>query len=124
MDSHAFTGPSRRRALVAALVLAVGLLVPAVARAQLFRFDGSFGSALQPGGKFAGAQGLATDAAGRVYVADPTAGDVEIYDNAANGNRYLTTVGAGILRNPQDVAIDDRYHVYVTDVGRNTVSMF
>ena len=40
------------------------------------------------------------------------------------GNRFLTTVGAGILHNPQDVAIDNRFHVYVTDDGRNTVSMF
>jgi len=123
MDSHAFTGPSRRRALVAALVLAVGLLVPAVARAQLFSFDGSFGSALQPGGKFAGAQGLATDAAGRVYVADPTAGDVEIYDNAENGNRFLARF-PGALVAPQDVAIDGRFHIYIDDAGRNTIGMF
>jgi hypothetical protein len=123
MDSHASTCPSRRRVLIAALVVALGLIAPAAARAQLFTFDGSFGSALQPGGKFANAQGLATDAAGRVYVADPTAGDVEIYDNAENGNRFLTKF-PGALVAPQDVAIDGRFNIYVDDVGRNTIGMF
>src|SRR5436189_4935011 len=105
MDSLASTCPSSRRVLIAVFVLALGLVAPAAARAQLFTFDGSFGSALQPGGKFANAQGLATDAAGRVYVADPTAGDVEIYDNGENGNRFLTKF-PGALVAPQDVAID------------------
>jgi sugar lactone lactonase YvrE len=123
MDSHAFNS-TRRRAAIAVAALVCALALPAAARAQLMTYSGAFGSGAQAGGHFASAQGIATDGAGRVYVADPTAGDVEIYDNAANGNRYLTTVGGGILRNPQDVAIDDRYHVYVTDVGRNTVSMF
>jgi len=123
MDSHASNSP-RRRVTVALAALVCALALPAAAHAQLMTFSGSFGSALQPGGRFTDAEGIATDGAGRVYVADPTAGDVEIYDNAANGNRFLATVGQGILRNPQDVSIDDRYHVYVDDVGRNTVSMF
>ena len=123
MDSHASTWPSRHRFLIAGLVLALALIAPAAARAQLFSFDGSFGSALQPGGKFANAQGLATDGAGRVYVADPTAGDVEIYDNAENGNRFLTKF-PGALTAPQDVAIDGRFHIYVDDAGRNTIGLF
>jgi hypothetical protein len=123
MDSLSFnlTG---RRAAVAAVVVACALALPAAAHAQLMTFDGSFGSALQPGGKFANAQGIATDGAGRVYVADPTAGDVEVYDNAAHGNRFLTTLGAGLLQNPDDVAVDNRFHIYVSDDGRNTISMF
>src|SRR5262249_41931044 len=87
-------------------------------------FDGSFGSGYQAGGRFANAQGIATDAAGRVYVADPSAGDVEIYDNAENGNRFLGLLGRGVLHNPEGVAIDNRCHVYVSDTGRETISMF
>jgi Thrombospondin type 3 repeat len=123
MDSHA-SNSTRRRAAVVAAVLACALALPAAAHAGLMTFDGSFGSALQPGGKFADAEGIATDGAGRVYVADPAAGDVEIYDNARNGNRFLTTLGAGLLHNPEGVAVDNRFHIYVGDDGRDTVSMF
>lgn len=123
MDSHA-SKRTRLRAAAAAAGLVCALALPAAAHAQLMSFDGSFGSAVQSGGKFADAQGIATDAAGRVYVADPAAGDVEIYDNVENGNRFLGTVGAGLLRNPEDVDVDGRFNVYVTDDGRNTISMF
>jgi Thrombospondin type 3 repeat len=123
MDSHASNCPSRRRALIAAAVLALALTLPAVARAQLMTFDGSFGSALQPGGRFANAQGLATDGAGRVYVADPTAGDIEIYANAAGGNRFLTKFPGAVVQ-PRDVAIDGRFNIYVDDDGRNTIGLF
>jgi sugar lactone lactonase YvrE len=124
MDSLASTSTQRRRAAIVAAVIACALALPAVAHAQLFSFDGSFGSGRQAGGKFANAQGIAADAAGRVYVADPTAGDVEIYDNVENGNRYIGTLGGGLLRNPDGIAMDDRFNVYVTDDGRNTISMF
>jgi sugar lactone lactonase YvrE len=123
MDSHS-SNHTRRRMAIALAALACALALPAAAHAQLMSFDGSFGSAIQPGGKFANAQGIATDGAGRVYVADPTAGDVEIYDNAENGNRFLTTLGRGLLRNPEDVTTDNRFHIYVSDDGRDTVSMF
>lgn len=123
MDSHA-SKRTRRWAAIAAAAFACVLGLPAAAHAQLMTFDGAFGSGAQPGGKFANAQGVATDAAGRVYVADPTAGDVEIYDNAENGNRYLGTVGGGVLRNPENVFVDGRFNIYVSDPGRNAISMF
>src|SRR5436305_1228407 len=124
MDSHA-SNSSRRRAVIAIVTAACALALSAAsAHAQLMSFSGSFGSAIQAGGKFANAQGIATDGAGRVYVADPTAGDVEIYDNAENGNRFLTTLGGGIVHNPEDVATDNRFHIYVSDDGRETISMF
>jgi hypothetical protein len=123
MGSLASNCTSRRRALIAAAVFALALALPGVARAQLMTFDGSFGSALQAGGKFANAQGLATDAAGRVYVADPTAGDIEIYDNAAHGNRFLAKF-PGFVVHPEDIAIDGRYNIYIDDPGRNTIGLF
>ncbi len=123
MDSLASNCTLSRRALIAVAVLALALALPGVARAQLMSFDGSFGSALQPGGRFANAQGIATDAAGRVYVADPTAGDIEIYDNAAGGNRFLARF-PGFVVNPEDVAIDGRFNIYIDDGGRNTIGLF
>ena len=77
---------SARPAAAACLLLAAGA---GGARAQTFDFAGSFGSGVQSGGHFADAEGIATDGAGRVYVVDSTADEVEIYDNAANGNRFL-----------------------------------
>ncbi|HKN93897.1 MAG TPA: thrombospondin type 3 repeat-containing protein [Thermoleophilaceae bacterium] len=123
MDSLA-SKRKRRRLVVLAASLACALALPAAAHAQLMTFDGAFGSGVQAGGKFANAQGIATDAAGRVYVADPTAGDVEVYDNAENGNRFIGTLGNGILRSPEDVFVDGRFNIYVSDPGRNAISMF
>lgn len=119
----AYPKPSLR-VLTLALALACALLLPSAAHAQLMSFDGAFGSALQPGHKFADAEGLATDGAGRVYVADPVAGDVEIYDNVENGNRFLGRLAPGFLRQPRWVATDNRFHVYVSDSSRNSVTMF
>jgi sugar lactone lactonase YvrE len=123
MDSLAFNRTMARRALLAAILLALALILPAAARAQLMTFDGAFGSALQPGGRFADAEGIATDAAGRVYVADPVAGDIEIYDNAENGNRFLAKF-PGFVVHPEDIAVDGRFNIYIDDDGRNTIGMF
>src|SRR3954469_15035514 len=122
MDSLASNSTPRRRAVIAAAVIAFALALPAAAQAQLITFDGSFGSAIQAGGRFADAEGIATDGAGRVYVADPVAGDVEIYDNVENGNRFLTKV-PGTFQKPEDVAIDGRFHIYIDDIGSNTISL-
>ncbi|HXD57794.1 MAG TPA: hypothetical protein VN606_07745, partial [Thermoleophilaceae bacterium] len=117
--------PVRRRAALVAAALACALLgLPAAANAQAFQVLGSFGSGAQPGGKFANAQGIATDSGGRVYVVDQTARQVEIYDNAAHGNAYLGTLGAGALIQPTGIAVDDRDHIYVADAGNNTITLY
>jgi sugar lactone lactonase YvrE len=117
--------PVRRRAALVAAALACALLgAPAGAHAQVFQVLGSFGSGAQPGGKFANAQGIATDSGGRVYVVDQTARQVEIYDNAAHGNGFIGTLGVGTLVQPTGIAIDDRDHIYVADAGRNTITLY
>jgi sugar lactone lactonase YvrE len=117
--------PARRRGALLAVALTCALLaVPAAAHASVFQVLGSFGSGTQSGGKFAEAQGIATDSGGRVYVVDTSAHQVEIYDNAQNGNRFLTTLGSGTLVTPTGIAIDDRDHIYVADAGRNTITLF
>jgi DNA-binding beta-propeller fold protein YncE len=121
-------GPSaqhiRRLALAAAAAACLLLSGASIARAQSFQFLGAFGSGVQPGGDFADAEGIATDAAGRVYVADSTAADVEIYDNAAAGNRFLGLLNTVKFIKPTGIAIDDRDHIYVADAGTNTVTLF
>jgi DNA-binding beta-propeller fold protein YncE len=90
----------------------------------MFQVLDSFGSATHANGRFGDAEGVATDSGGRVYVVDSAAKQVEIYDSAQNGNKFLRTLGAGVFVNPTGIAIDDRDHVYVADAGRNTVTLF
>jgi sugar lactone lactonase YvrE len=124
MGPFARTSLRPRRAALVAAALACALALPAAANAQLMSFDGSFGSAAQPTGRFADAEGIATDGAGRVYVADPVAGDVEIYDNVQHGNHLLMTWGGGFFQHPDGITIDGRFHPYVSDDGRNSVTLF
>lgn len=116
------TAPRARRATPLALaclcLLAVALLLaPAPASGAILEPEGSF-----PVG--AGPAGVASDDAGRVYVAAADAGRVEVYDNVSDGNRFLRTIGEGILVRPVGIAIDNRGRIYVTDAGRNVVVFF
>ena len=101
-------GPSalhiRRLALATAAAACLLLAGAGGARAQTIDFLGSFGSGVQSGGHFADAEGIATDGAGRVYVVDSTADDVEIYDNAANGNRFLGLLSTVKFVKPTGIA--------------------
>lgn len=92
--------------------------------ADLFSYDGEFGSEQASGGRFANPQGLATDDAGRVYVADAGRGVVEVFDNAEAGNKYLVSIGAGRLLKPIGVWVDNRQRVYVVDAGRDKVDFY
>jgi sugar lactone lactonase YvrE len=112
------------RRLVALAPLACALALPAPVAAQMFQVEGSFGSSLAPDGRFANAAGVATDDAGRVYVADSGAGRVEIYDNARGGNAFLRTLGEAELECPVGIRIDNRGRVYVADACRHVVAMF
>ncbi|MFL5828229.1 MAG: thrombospondin type 3 repeat-containing protein [Thermoleophilaceae bacterium] len=114
-----------RRALAACGALAaLALAVPGVAAAQLFSVESSFGSGVQGNGRFVDVESIAADPGGRIYVADAGAGHVEVYDNAANGNRLLRTIGDGQLQQPTGVALDNRQRLYVSDAGRNSVLMY
>jgi sugar lactone lactonase YvrE len=108
--------------LLAALV--VVLVMPAAASAELFTADSSFGSGVQPNGRFVQVGGVATDNAGRVYVADTGAGRVEVFESAEFGNTYLQSIGVGILQRPVDVEVDLRNRIFVTDEARDKVVEF
>src|SRR3954467_12925385 len=107
--------------IAAAAVLALAL--PAAAQAALFEFDGSFGSGVNPDGRFQQAAGLAVDEAGRVCVADSAGGRVEVFDNAENGNKFLGVIANGVTR-PTGVAVDNRQRVVVADAAANVIDKF
>jgi WD40 repeat protein len=108
--------------LLAALVACLAL--PAGASADLFSPDSSFGSGVQPGGHFVQIGGIATDNAGRVYVADTGGGRIEVFDSGEDGNTYLTSIGVGKLVQPVDVDVDLRNRIFVTDQGTDKVVEF
>jgi hypothetical protein len=103
--------------LLAALVAV--LAMPAVADAALFAPDTSFGE-----GRFVQVGGIATDNAGRVYVADTGAGRIQVFDSGEAGNTYLRSIGDGTLQRPVDVEVDLRNRIFVTDEARDKVVEF
>lgn len=111
---------SRASLVLATLVLAF----PASASADLFAPDGSFGSGLQAGSRFQSPAGIATDNAGRVYVADSGSGRVEVFDSGEDGNGYLRSIGEGQLVQPVGVAVDLRNRLFVVDAGRDVVVQY
>lgn len=111
------------RLTILAAVLAL-LLVPATASAQLFAPDGGFGSGVQPSGRFVAPAGVATDDAGRVYVADSGAGHIEVFGSGEHGNVYLRTIGDGFLQQPVGVTVDLRNRIFVADAGRDKIVEF
>lgn len=111
------------RKLASLSLLLFALLVPATAGADLFEWKDTFRSGAGDGGSFARAMGLATDDAGRVYVADEGAGRVEVYDNAESGNKYLRSLNVKIGQ-PIGVWVDNRQRVYVTDQADDSVAFF
>jgi DNA-binding beta-propeller fold protein YncE len=114
-----------RRALPSLLAALVVLLaMPAAASAELFAADSSFGSGVQASGKFVQVGGVATDNAGRVYVADTGAGHIEVFDSGEFGNKFLQTIGDGKLVRPIDVEVDLRNRIFVTDEGTDKVVEF
>ena len=114
----------RRALLLVLAAFGAVLAMPAAAGAQLISPDTTFGSGVQPGGRFVQIGGIATDNAGRVYVADTGAGHIEVFDSGEDGNTFLKTIGDGLLKQPVDVDVDLRNRIFVTDQGTDTVVEF
>jgi DNA-binding beta-propeller fold protein YncE len=114
-----------RRAISALFTAAaVALSLPGAASAALFGPDGSFGSGVQADGRFVDIGGVATDDAGRVYVADSGTGRIEVFDSGEAGNGFLTSIGAGVLTQPVGVEVDLRNRIFVADQARDKVVQF
>jgi predicted outer membrane repeat protein len=72
------------------------------------------------GGGFANPQGVATDGAGNVYVADNAASRVSKIPLGCTTASCVTTLGGG-FQNPTAVAVDGAGNVYVADGGNHAV---
>lgn len=117
-----FVKDMRRAVLLFAFVLFLAL--PGQAVAALFEYESAFGSPGTGTGRFLAPAGVATDEAGRVYVADTASGRVEVYDNATDQNRYLGVIGKEQIQAPVGLWIDVRQRLYVADAARHTVLQF
>lgn len=102
-------------ALAAFACLAFG--GPAAAQAQMLQPEGAFGQ-----GIVGDPEGITVDDGGRVFVSDPGTHQVEVFDSAEAGNRYLGSFGAaeGLVQ-PVSVAIDNRERIYVLDAERAVI---
>ncbi|HEV2354984.1 MAG TPA: NHL repeat-containing protein, partial [Puia sp.] len=72
-------------------------------------------------GSDSNAQGVALDALGKVYAADPSTGTVDVLDSNLGS---VTQMGSGVLSQPSGVAVDNGGNIYVTDQGLNEVFVF
>jgi hypothetical protein len=105
-----------RFALVVALV-AFALLAPAAQAVPPFL--SAWGTKGAGDGQFDTPDGLATDSAGRVFVADRSNDRVQVF--LADGTFQASWKADLGLRSPYGVAVDDRGSVYVIDNGNNQV---
>jgi sugar lactone lactonase YvrE len=107
------------------ILLSIGFLAASAgaAHAALFEYEGSFGSGVNPNGRFVSASGIAVDEAGRVFVADSGGGRVEVFDNATAGNKFLGVIAEGVTA-PSGVAVDNRNRVLVADTAANVIDKF
>ena len=76
-----------------------------------------------PASPLSGAAGLALDAQRRIYLAnaDPAGGFVRVYDRRG---KLRQDVGAGVLRAPQDLAVDRTGGISVADTGNGRIALF
>src|SRR5690349_22662656 len=112
-----------RYILILAMLALAAALGASAALAAPFEYDGSFGSGVNPDGRFVKAMGIAVDEAGRVFVADAGGGRVEVFDNAEAGNKFLGVIADGVTQ-PTGVAVDNRQRVVVADAAANVIDKF
>ena len=107
-----------RIASTAGALLALAFLVPAAASADLALVT-QWGSAGTGNGQFQVPNGVATDAAGNVYVADQNGDRVEKFDST--GTFLLAFGGPGTFNSPGHMAIDPQGNPIIVDEGNYRV---
>ncbi len=103
--------------MLALALVAFALLAPAAQAVPPFL--SAWGTKGSGDGQFDTPDGLATDSAGRLFVADRSNDRVQVF--SADGT-FIASWKDGLgLRSPYGVAVDDRGAVYVIDNGNNRV---
>ncbi len=118
--------PSRRLALVVLAILLAIAMAPALAAAQAPAYLAQWGSHGTGDGQFYYARGVAVDASGNLYVADPGNSRIQVFTGSGT---YLTRWGTfgsgdGQFDAPTGVAVDGSGHVYVVDRGNSRIQVF
>ncbi|MBM3213198.1 hypothetical protein FJZ33_13320, partial [Candidatus Poribacteria bacterium] len=72
-------------------------------------------------GKFQNPGGLALDKFGYLYVVDRGNRRVQIFNPEGI---FITESGQSLLEDPVDIAIDNIYRAYVTDMGKGDIKVF
>ncbi|MCL5097931.1 MAG: 6-bladed beta-propeller, partial [Candidatus Omnitrophica bacterium] len=90
------------------------------------RFLGSFGHAGSGPGEFNRAEGLAIDAADRIYVADSCNHRVQVFSPDGRFLRSYGQAGSGLgeLSYPYDICVDPAGRQYVCEFGNSRVQVF
>lgn len=105
------------------------LTVPVLFRAAVLAPDGKLAWFGRPGGapgRFNVAAGIARDSRGNILVIDKLKGAVQVFDRRYNFVTQFAGHGhrPGQLIFPDDLVIDGRDRVYVTQMGKRGVSVF
>jgi sugar lactone lactonase YvrE len=114
-----------RAACVVALI-AASLLGASTSSAASFGFLTTWGSLGAADGQFSQPDGVATDAAGNVYVVDKGNNRVQKFSSSG---AFITNWGSGgtaedQFNEPESIAIDPSGNVYVADVTNNRIQKF
>jgi DNA-binding beta-propeller fold protein YncE len=119
-------GAWRLGAAVGCAVAAAALLTPfgLLAQGQRYRYDPTWpadGGRGAPDYRRDEVTGVATDAAGRVYVSTPTRHPILVFDREG---RFIRSFGAGLLFLPHAVRVDPDGNVWVADINVHQVLKF
>src|SRR5690349_629437 len=101
------------RQLFFAALACVWLALPAVASAQMFTVENTFGQ-----DHVTDPAAIATDSGGRIFVLDGATKTIAVFDNAEAGNAYIGSFGGdAALQRPTGIAIDNRNRIWVADAA-------
>jgi sugar lactone lactonase YvrE len=118
-------GRAPRLVLVAAAILSVTVFAVATADPGT-TYLGSFGSPGSGSGQLGGPNGIATDDAGNVYVADTY--NLRVQKFSPTGTHLLTFGSPGIadgkFQFPYGIDVDDEGFIYVSDLARGDLQKF
>jgi DNA-binding beta-propeller fold protein YncE len=115
-----------RRSLIALVALSLWAVFAAAPAQASFDFVTKWGSAGSGDGQFGDAEGVATDAAGNVYVADASHDRIQKFSSSGGFLAKWGSLGSGDgqFNNPDGVATDAAGNVYVTDRNNHRIEKF
>ena len=97
-------------------------------RVQVFELDGDFVRALPVAGwegqSAANKPYITVDSAGHIYVSDPEAGRIVVYDIGGTPLAVIRGEGDSYLQSPSGVLVDSHNRLWVSDAGSHRLLRF